>query len=81
MATEIIDPKTKTKLTQSGEVRMPKEIWVLCVTDPDGRGNLIRAVDSAGDPFLAFVSEADAKDSAEFHWNVYSIGCRPVRLK
>jgi hypothetical protein len=57
-----------------------KELWVLRVTDDDGKGNVVRATDCAGDPVLAYLTEADAKNGAQAHLDLWDIGCNPEKV-
>lgn len=81
--TPTLEPPTQTKRERTSQVEVPREIWALRIAacDLGGGGQLVRAVDSVGDPFLAYQSEADAIEAAVYHDEQYGIDCIPVRLK
>lgn len=64
--------------TQAADKR---EIWVLRITDGDGRGNLVHPIEDVGNPILAFWTEDDAEQSAKYHAEAYDIACKPERIK
>jgi hypothetical protein len=57
-----------------------KELWILRVTDDDGKGNIVQSMDCAGEPVVAYLSEADAKEGALAHLDLWDIGCEPERV-
>lgn len=49
------------------------QVWVLINNE---NGELVPPIEEAGNPFLAFRSEADAHESALMHAEVYDMDCR-----
>lgn len=87
-ANELLEPPaTETLRARDERKRLPAEVWALLILDSSrvvGQNtphNLVMALDSWGDPFLAFTNYENALDSAVFHLNQYGIECEPVRLK
>lgn len=58
----------------------PSELWLLRITNGDGKGEFVRAIDSAGDPVCAYFSLANANMGAKAALEQYEIECKPVRL-
>lgn len=57
---------------------LPRQVWALVTADGDPQ--LVDAIELAGDPFLAFMSRADALAAAADHQQTYGIACHPVRV-
>ena len=56
------------------------QIWALKITEGEGAGSLVGAMDCAGDPKLFYACEADAAAGAKAHAEMYDIDCTPILL-